>query len=194
MVSSVNSSLLSYLTSQGGKSPLSGSTAGQTATPKGVTLSQAALQRAAGTAKASSAAQALEAGQKTLATDLRAALAKAGVKLTGAVEFTVSSSGAVGIKGSDADKAATQAFLKADTSQPSFASRIANQARDALKLSTTIQQSAAISQAAKFAKSSGGVVSLYTSLMQQSGAASAVFSISASGSALTYPGSLTANA
>lgn len=194
MVSSVNSSLLSYLTSQGGNSPLSGSTAGQTATPKGVTLSQAALQRAAGTAKASSAAQALEAGQKTLATDLRAALAKAGVKLTGAVEFTVSSSGAVGIKGSDADKAATQAFLKADTSQPSFASRIANQARDALKLSTTIQQSAAISQAAKFAKSSGGVVSLYTSLMQQSGAASAVFSLSASGSALTYPGSLTANA
>jgi len=195
VVSSVNSSLLNYLTAQGANSPVGGSNTGQaTAATKGVAISKAALQHAAGTAKATSAAQALETRQKQLGTDLRAAMAKAGVKLTGAVEFSVSSSGNVEVKGSDADKAATQAFLKADTSQPSFASRIANQASDALKLSSNIQQSAAISQAAKLAKTSGGVISLYTSLMQQSGGASAVFSLSASGSSLTYPGSLAANA
>lgn len=196
MVTSINSSLLNYLMAQGSNSPLGGSTAGPAApaTAKAAAIPQAALQRAAGTAKASSAAQALEAGQKTLAADLRAALAQAGVKLSGPIEFTVTSSGAVGIKGADADKAAAQAFLKADTSQPGFASRIANQARDALKLSTTIQQSAAISQAAKLAKTSGGVVSLYTSLMQQSGGVTATFTLSASASSLTYPGSLTANA
>ena len=78
--------------------------------------------------------------------------------------------------------------------KPSLASRIANQARDALKVSGTIQQSAAISQAAKLARSSGGVVSLYTSLLQQAGATSVVFSVSGSASSLSYPGSLAANA
>ena len=119
---------------------------------------------------------------------------KAGVRLTGAIEFSVKSDGSVDIKGSDADKAVMKAFLNADTSQPSFASRIATQARDAMKLSTTIQQSAAISQAAKLAKTSGGVMSLYTSLMQQTAATSVVFSVSAASSSLTYPGSLATNA
>jgi hypothetical protein len=193
VLSNLNNSLLSYLSTQGqATSTTSGGTAGtSTKTPP---LSQAALQRAAGTAKAASAVQALENGQKALATDLRAAMAKAGVKLGGAIEFSVKSDGSVNIKGSDADKAATQAFLKADPSQPGFASRIATQARDAMKLSTTIQQSAAISQAAKMAKSTGGVVSLYTSLMHQTTATHVTFSLSAGGSSLTYPGSLTANA
>ncbi|HEY0954545.1 MAG TPA: hypothetical protein VGE36_07300 [Roseateles sp.] len=193
MLSKLNNSLLSYLSTQGqAGSTTSGGTAGTSA--KTQALSQAAMQRAAGTAKAAGAVQALESGQKTLATDLRAAMAKAGVKLGGAIEFSVKSDGSVSIKGSDADKAAAQAFLKADTSQPSFASRIATQARDAMKLSTTIQQSAAISQAAKMAKTTGGVVSLYTSLMQQTAATSVTFSLSAGSSSLTYPGSLTANA
>jgi hypothetical protein len=196
VVYSVNGSLLSALSAQGARTSddSKAGKAGTSATTRGVAISEAAMRHAAGTAKAASAAQSLEAGQKQLATDLRAAMAKAGVKLTGAVEFSVSSSGNVQVKGSDADKAATQAFLKADTSQPSFASRIANQARDALKLSATLQQSAAASQAAKLAKTSGGVISLYTSLMQQSSAASAVFSLSGTGSSLTYPGSLAANA
>ncbi len=193
MLSKLNNSLLSYLSTQGqASSTTSGGTAGTSA--KTQALSQAAMQRAASTAKAAGAVQALENGQKALATDLRAAMAKAGVKLGGAVEFSVKSDGSVSVKGSDADKAATQAFLKADTSSPSFASRIATQARDAMKLSTTIQQSAAISQAAKMAKTTGGVVSLYTSLMQQTAATSVTFSLSAGSSSLTYPGSLTANA
>jgi hypothetical protein len=37
-------------------------------------------------------------------------------------------------------------------------------------------------------------MSLYTSLMQQSGASTAVFSLAATASSLTYPGSLAAKA
>lgn len=208
MVSSINSNnsaLLNYLTAQGQDATSTGTGAGAQAAAlltkaqgqaqaKADPLSAAALQRAAGSARNSAAVHGLDSSQKTLATDLRAALAKAGVKLGGAVEFSVSSSGAVEVKGSDADKAAVQGFLKADTHQPSFASRIATQAQDALKLSSTIQQSAAISQAAKLSKSSGGVISLYTSLMQQAGTTHVVFSLSATSSALTFPGSLAANA
>ena len=195
----ISSSLLNYLSAQGlDSTTANGNSAAKAATTgtagKATALPQEALQRAAGTAKAATAGHSLERAQKALATDLRAAMGKAGVKLTGAVEFAVKSDGSVETKGSDADKAAVKAFLSADASQPSFATRIAGQARDALKLSATIQQSAAISQAAKLAKTSGGVISLYTSLMQQTSAASAVFSLSATSSALTYPGSLTANA
>ncbi|RTL24095.1 MAG: hypothetical protein EKK52_02610 [Burkholderiales bacterium] len=157
-------------------------------------LSATALQRAAGMAKNAAAAQGLERGQKTLAADLRTALGKAGVKLGAAVEFSVSSSGAVEVRGSEADKAAVQRFLKSDTRQPSFASRIATQAQDALKLSSTIQQSAAISQAAQLSKTSGGVVSLYSSLMQSAGTAHVVFSVSAASSSLSFPGSLATKA
>lgn len=199
MFTGLNASLLSYLSTQGqgsasakagttGQATASGAKAGATA------ISAEALQRAAGANKASIAAQALESGQKTLSTNLRAAMDKAGFKLTGTIEFTIKSDSSVDIKGSDADKAATKAFLNADTSQPNFATRIANQASEALKLSATIQQSAAISQAAKAAKTSGGVMSLYTSLMQQAGTASTVFSVSAASSTLTYPGSLATKA
>lgn len=190
MLSGLNSSLLSYLSTQ------SLDTAGKAAGSKAGTpaIPQAALQRAAGTARSTTAAQSLETAQKALSTDLRAAMEKAGVKLAGTIEFAVKSDGSVDLKGSDADKTATKAFLKSDASQPSFATRIAAQARDALKLSATIQQSAAISQAAKLAKTSGGVMSLYTSMMQQAGAASVVFSVSATSSSLTFPGSLAANA
>lgn len=202
MVSSINSaSLLNYLTSQGLDASSPGSdAAAQAAIPlaagsgKVNALSPAALQRAAGSGRSAASVSHLDSVQKALSTDLRAALAKAGVKLGGAVEFAVTSGGAVDIKGSASDKAAVQAFLKADGSQPSFATRIASQAKDALTLSATIQQSAAISQAARLAKTSGGVISLYTSLMQQASSTSVVFSLSATSSSLTYPGSLAAKA
>jgi len=192
VVSSINNPLLSYLSAQGLDSA---ATNAKTAGKAGATaLPQAALDRAAGMAKSATAVSSLDTAQKALATDLRTAMAKAGVKLEGPVEFAVKSDGSVEFKGSDADRAAAKAFLNADTSQPSFAARIANQARDALKLSTSIQQSAAISQAAKLAKSAGGVMSLYTSLMQQTATTSVVFSVSADSSSLTYPGSLAAKA
>lgn len=205
MVTSINTtSLLNVLTAQNQDGTAAGGAGAQVASllaqAQGRTaghaaaLSATALQHAAATGRNAVAAQQLQAGEKTLGTELRAALAKAGVKLGGAVEFSVSSSGAVQVKGSDADKAAVQSFLKADTGQPSFAQRIAAQAQDALKLSSTIQQSAAISQAARLSKTSGGVVSLYTSLMQQAGSANVVFSVSATASSLSYPGSLAANA
>ncbi|MGM9483723.1 hypothetical protein ACS5PN_21175 [Roseateles sp. NT4] len=195
MLSGLNSSLLSYLSPQGQDSTAtnngSAAAASKTGSP---TISSAAMQRAAATTKSATAVHNLNVSQKKLGTELRAAMDKAGVHLSGAVEFSVKSDGSVDIKGSDADKAAAQAFLKADASQPNFATRIATQARDAMKLSTSIQQSAAISQAAKLARSSGGVMSLYTSLMQQSASTSVVFSVSANSSSLSYPGSLATNA
>lgn len=196
MVSSVNNNaLLSYLSSQGsGSASTTTGSAASSAKAGTPAISQDALQRAAGMAKSKTAISALEASQKTLASDMRTAMEKAGVKLTGTLEFAVKGDGSVEIKGSDADKAAAKAFLKADSSQPSFATRIASQARDALKLSASLQQSAAISQAARHAKSSSGVMSMYTSLMQQSGGSAAVFSLSATSSSLIYPGSLAANA
>ena len=53
---------------------------------------------------------------------------------------------------------------------------------------------AAISQAATLSQTTGGVISLYKSLMQQTASTSVVFSLSKDSSALTYPGSLTAKA
>lgn len=194
-----SNSLLNYLTAQ--TSQNAGSTGNSTASATGstnanakvATVTQAALQAAAGRHDASVAGRTLDKQQTALAGDLRATMSKAGVKLSGAVEFSVSSDGTVGIKGSDADKAAMTAFLKADTSNPSFAARIATQAQDALKLSATIQQSAAISQAARYGGKSG-VMSMYASLMQQTNTTAAVFIVAAGSSSLTYPGSLAAKA
>ena len=195
-------SLLSYLSTQTSQnagsadSSAASTTAAATANAKARSsaTAQAALTAAGSTHQASVAGRALDKQQATLATDLRAAMATAGVKLSGAVEFSVGSDGSVGIKASDADKAATTAFLKADTSRPNFATRVATLARDALKLSTTIQQSAAISQAARYAGKSGGVMSLYASLMQQSNTTPAVFTVAAASSSLTYAGVLATKA
>jgi hypothetical protein len=189
--------LLSYLTSKTGTNTGSTSSSTDSATVDTKAISataQAALQAAGRTVQAASAGRALDKQQAALAADLRAAMGKANVKLSGTVEFSVSSDGTVAVKGSDADKSAATAFLKADASQPSFASRIATQARDALDLSSSIQQRAAISQAARYAGKSGNVMSLYTSLLQQSNTSTAVFSLSAASSSLTYPGSLSTNA
>ncbi|WP_409984312.1 hypothetical protein [Roseateles sp.] len=196
MVTSVNSSLINYLSTQGldgtVANALGSKTSGMTGSA-GLLQAQRrqALQRAASTAKGVNASQALDTAQKTLAKDLRTAMSQAGVKLTGAIEFTVKSDGSVDMKGTDADEAAVKAFLKADASQPSFATRIATQARDAMKQSTTVQQSAAMAQAAKLSRTPGGVMALYASLMQQTSSTSVVFSLSATSSTLTYPGSLT---
>jgi hypothetical protein len=198
MVTGLNASLLNYLSTQGlDNSAANGkATANARAKNNSVTsqASRAALQRAAGTAKSSAANHQLDTAQKKLGSELRAAMAKVGVHLSGAIDISVKSDGSVSVGGSDEDKAAVKAFLKADTSQPSFANRIAEQAKEAMKLSTTIQQSAAISQAAKLAKTAGGVMSLYTSLMHQTSSTSVVFSVSPTSSSLSYPGALATNA
>src|ERR1700712_2018187 len=114
-----------------------------TANARTAASAKAALQAAGGTHQAAMANHALDKQETALASDLRAAMSKSGLKLGGTVEFSVSSDGTLAIKGSDADKATTAAFLKADASRPSFTARIETQARDAQKLSTTIQRSAA---------------------------------------------------
>jgi hypothetical protein len=191
--------LLGYLTGKtpdnaGGLAGGSTGTVSAQAKAQASATAQAALKAAGATHQASVAGRALDKQQAALAADLRAAMGRANVKLAGSVEFSVSSAGAVAVNGSAADKAAVTAFLKADTTRPNFSTRIATQARDALELSATIQQRAAISQAARYAGNSGSVMSLYTSLMQQSSASTSVFTVSASASSLTYPGSLATKA
>ena len=198
--SATRNSLLSYLTKQTATSDDRGTTAGATSSGNKAQVTaatrtaQAALQAAASTPKSVVAEQALDRQQAQLATDLRTAMGRAGVKLTGSVEFSVTSDSKVDVKAAAADKAATTAFLRSDTSKPSFATRIATQAKDALKLSGTLQQTAAISQAARYAGSASNVMSLYTSLMQKSGTTPAVFTLGASSSSLTYAGALSTKA
>ena len=201
MISSTigGASLLSYLTTgstddASTSNTTAGATSGTTSTAATKAQAQAALASAAKTFRASTAEAALEKRQTALASDLQAAMAKAGVKLSGSVDFTVDSTGKLVANGSDADKAAANAFLKADTSKPGFASRITSLASDSDKLSSSIRQNAAISQAARYGGRGGGVMSLYSSLMQQQDKTPAVFSLSSSASSLTYPGVLAAQA
>lgn len=194
---SSGSSLISYLS--GKTSQNAGSTGGSAASAAPDVLSianatkQQALQAAGKTPQNSTALRAVDKQQAALANDLRAAMTQAKVKLTGTVEFSIGSDGAVDIKGNDADKKAVKDFLKADASEPNFAARIATQAKNALELSSKLQERAAISQAARYAGKSGDVMSLYSSLMQQ-GSTTAVFSLSATASSLSYPGSLSTQA
>jgi hypothetical protein len=198
MISTVNNTLLGYLASQGLLSPTVAGNIASAGTKtestsdssKDNTISQDSIDRAAGMFKTATVARDLDKAQSALAADLRAALTKALAKLSEPVQFSVNSKGEVEVKGNDKDKAAVQAVLKADTSDPSLASRIATQASDAMQVSTQIQQSAAISQAARMSKTPDGVISLYQSLMQQTASTSVVFSVSADSSSLTYPGSL----
>jgi outer membrane murein-binding lipoprotein Lpp len=154
----------------------------------------AALDAASHSFKSTSAQGKLEKKEAALATDLRAAMTKAGVTLTGPVEFSVDSGGVLQVGGNDKDKAAVTAFLKNDATKPTFASRVSNLAAEADNLSNTIRQTAAISQAARYAGSSSNVMSLYGSLMKQQEATPAVFSLSATASSLTYPGVLASKA
>jgi hypothetical protein len=202
MISTVNNTLLGYLASQGLLSPAVAGNIASAGTKtestsdssKDNTISQDSIDRAAGMFKTATVARDLDKAQSALAADLRAALTKALAKLSEPVQFSVNSKGEVEVKGNDKDKAAVQAVLKADTSDPSLASRIATQASDAMQVSTQIQQSAAISQAARMSKTPDGVIALYQSLMQQTASTSVVFSVSADSSSLTYPGSLKAKA
>jgi hypothetical protein len=170
-----------------------GSSGTSAATPASTALkaaAAAALDKASHTFKATSAQHSLEQKETALAGDLRSALSASGVKLSGSVEFSIGSDGTLAMTGSDADKQAVGKFLKSDKSQPSFTSRVTTLAGQADALSATIRQNAAISQAARYAGGPSGVMSLYSTLMQQQDSTPAVFTLSASGSSLTYPGGL----
>jgi len=150
----------------------------------------AALSTASHTLRSTVAQSALEQKENALAADLRSAMSKAGVKLGGTVEFSIGSDGALAVSGSDADKAAVQGFLKNDKSSPGFVARVKTLASDTDALSTQLRQSAAISQAARYAGRGGNVMQLYGTLLAQQDASKAVFSLSDSASSLTYPGAM----
>ena len=177
-----------------GNSGTSNSTTASRADTSMKATAAAALDAASHSFKSTSAQSKLDKKETALATDLRAAMTKAGVTLSGPVEFSVDSGGTLQVGGNDKDKAAVTAFLKNDVTKPTFASRVSNLAAEADNLSNTIRQTAAISQAARYAGSASNVMSLYGSLMQQQDSTPAVFSLSGSASSLTYPGVLASKA
>lgn len=134
--------------------------------------------------------QVLDQTQQTLAKALRDALTASGGTIKGEVSFALDSSQGLKITGSDEDKKAISAALKADKSSPSLASRLAALTKDALSLESENRSSAAISQAARHAKTPAAVMALYSSLMQQqqSSSTTAVFTLSDKSSTLTYKG------
>jgi hypothetical protein len=197
-LNSTNASLLTFLGSSSSDTSGTGAAASTTTTAANAAAtkaaSKAALETAAKGFRAAASEQTLEKQQAALGTDLQAALKKTGVKLAGSVDFSLGTDGKLAMHGSDADKAAATAFLKADGSNPSFSSRLTSLAQAADKLSGGIRQSAAISQAARYGGQGAGVVSLYTSLMQSQDTTPALFSLSASASSLSYPGVLAVKA
>jgi hypothetical protein len=140
--------------------------------------------------------QELDKTQQDLAKSLRDAVTKMGGSLKGEVAFSLDSAAGLKITGSDADKATISAALKADKSSPSLASRLASLTKNAVELESTNRSHAAISQAARHAKTSAGVMSLYTTLMQQQQGTSttAVFAVSDKNSSLTYKGMVNTSA
>ena len=102
------------------------STAGSSSTAAGLSAaaiksaSAQALDKAAHSFKSATAQKQLEAKQVALTTDMRAAAAKAGLQLNGAVGFSLDSSGNLQLSGSDADKAVMTKLFQADKSQPEF--------------------------------------------------------------------------
>jgi hypothetical protein len=175
----------------------SSDTAAAAATPTTAaakTAANAALSAASQRFGSTSAQHKLDQKQAALAADMRSAMSRAGISLSGAVEFSLAGDGSLKVDGSDEDKAAVTAFLKSDAGTPGFAARLTSLAAEAGALSTSIRQSAAISQAAKYAGRGGDVMSLYNSLLTQQDSTPAAFALSASTSSLTYPGVLSSEA
>lgn len=146
-------------------------------------------------ARAAAARQHLNMLQKSLAKDINAALAKAGQKLGGTVEFSVGSDGKLTISGDEKDKAKISAVLKADKSVPSITSRLADLDKQAEAFDKQNVQASALSTAARRAgKNAQNLLALYQSLMASQTSASAVFSMSASTSQLAFKGSVSTSA
>jgi hypothetical protein len=199
-ISSANStaySLLSLMSDQSSDSTTATTTAAA-ADPASTDAAKAANKVALGVAahrfQAQTAGSGLEHDQSKLGTQLQAAMTKAGFKLTGSVAFSMGSDGKLAVQGSDADKATMTAFFKADTSTPSFSSKLTSLTGSADKLSASIRQNAAILQAGRYGAGGSGVMSLYTSLVKSQDTTPATFSLSASTSSLNYPGVLSTSA
>lgn len=171
-------------------------TTGSATTDKSAEATKTVELSASTSFKTTRGRQELDKTQQDLAKALREAIAKLGGALKGEVAFSLDTSNGLKITGSEADKTTISDALKADKSSPSLASRLASLTKDAVTLESNNRASAAISQAARHAKSSAGVMSLYTTLMQQQQGTSttAVFTVSAQNSALTYKGMVNTSA
>lgn len=168
-----------------------------TDTAKGSTAAEQVVAASPSTSyKTTRGRQELDKTQQDLAKSLRDAVAKMGGSLKGEVAFSLDSAAGLKITGSEADKATISAALKADKSSPSLASRLASLTKNAVELESTNRSHAAISQAARHAKNSAGVMALYTTLMQQQQGTSttAVFAVSDKNSSLTYKGMVNTSA
>ncbi|MBS0448126.1 MAG: hypothetical protein JSR59_19515 [Proteobacteria bacterium] len=156
---------------------------------------QAALDKSAHGFKATRAAQSLARDATTLGSDLQSALHAAGVSLDGSVEFSLDAKGALQISGSDHDKAAVSSFLQGGSGGAAdLRNRLVRLTTSAGQLSQQIRQGAAASQAARYAGSSGNVMSLYSTFLQQQNATPAAFTLSATSASLSYAGMLKAQA
>lgn len=174
-----------------------GTSTSATDTTKGSTATEQVVAASPSTSyKTTRGRQELDKNQQDLAKSLRDAVAKMGGSLKGEVAFSLDSAAGLKITGSDADKATISAALKADKSSPSLASRLASLTKNAVELESTNRSHAAISQAARHAKNSAGVMALYTTLMQQQQGTSttAVFAVSDKNSSLSYKGMVNTSA
>ncbi|MDO9234997.1 MAG: hypothetical protein Q7U28_03055 [Aquabacterium sp.] len=141
--------------------------------------------------KSALARQQLNKVQLGLAKDINAALSKAGKPLTGAVEFNVDAHGALTMTGSDKDKANVAAVLKADKSTPSLTARLTAMDKQAEAFDRQNMQASALATAAKYTGNHAqNMMSTYQALMSHQSAASAVFSVSATSSQLTFKGAV----
>jgi len=136
----------------------------------------------------------LDAQQAALGKELAAGLAKAGVKLSGHVSFSLDSKGQLAVDGSDADTAAVEKWMKADTSKPGLQSRLADVLTSAQKLSSQTQQNHAISLAARYAGAPGNVMAMYSQFMGHTDSTPAVLSFDGTSSSMSYPGALSSHA
>lgn len=166
------------------------STSGTSATSANKATEQTIASSPSTSFKTTRGRQELDKTQQDLAKSVREAVAKMGGSIKGEVTFSLDSVSGLKITGSEADKATISAALKADKSSPSLASRLASLTKSAVELESNNRSSAAISQAARHAKTSAAVMSLYNTLMQQQQGTSttAVFSMSDKASSLTYKG------
>ena len=144
--------------------------------------------------KSTTAQHHLDKQQAALGQELANGLAKAGLKVGAEVSFGVGSDGKLAVDGSDADKAAVDAYFKSDISNPSLKSRIGSVLQAAQSLSASTQQSNAISMAARYGGASTNVMAMYTQFMGHADATPATLNFSGTASSLSYPGALDSQA
>ena len=167
----------------------SGSTAAQAADPLMSRLTAARTDF-----KSTTAQHTLDKQQAALGQELASGLAKLGLKVGADVSFSVASDGSIAVDGSAADKATVQDYLKSDTSNPSLESRIGSVLKSAQALSTTTQQSNAISMAARYGGAATNVMAMYAQFMGHTDATPATLNFSGTASSLSYPGALDSQA